>query len=128
MGLEERRLRARADEIMDYLKLGAVADRPVGDLPFGTQKRVELGRALAMKPRLLLLDEMVSGMNQEETEDIARFGEGKRAKTVDRGIGRQLAFTDLREEIAETGFVHAVRAARTSFMLPERSPARSRVM
>ena len=46
---------------------------PVGTLSYGLQKRVELGRALAMRPRLLLLDEMVSGMNQEETEDIARF-------------------------------------------------------
>ncbi|MDT4853201.1 Lipopolysaccharide export system ATP-binding protein LptB [compost metagenome] len=42
-------------------------------MSYGLQKRVELGRALAMRPRLLLLDEMVSGMNQEETEDIARF-------------------------------------------------------
>jgi len=45
----------------------------VGALPFGVQKRVELGRALAMKPRILLLDEPVAGMNEEETEDMARF-------------------------------------------------------
>ena len=45
----------------------------MGTLSYGLQKRVELGRALAMQPRLLMLDEMVSGMNQEETEDIARF-------------------------------------------------------
>ena len=48
-------------------------DVPVGALAYGLQKRVELGRALATEPKLLLLDEMVSGMNAEETEDIARF-------------------------------------------------------
>jgi branched-chain amino acid transport system ATP-binding protein len=47
--------------------------KPVGSLPFGIQKRVELGRALALKPKVLLLDEPVAGMNEEETEDMARF-------------------------------------------------------
>ena len=58
---------------MEFLEIETIRDLPVGTLSYGLQKRVEMGRALAMRPRLLLLDEMVSGMNQEETEDIARF-------------------------------------------------------
>ena len=65
--------REAAEEIVEFLEIETIRDVPVGTLSYGLQKRVELGRALAMKPRLLLLDEMVSGMNQEETEDIARF-------------------------------------------------------
>jgi branched-chain amino acid transport system ATP-binding protein len=65
--------RERAEEIIEFLEIEAWRDAPVGGLSYGLQKRVELGRALAMQPQLLLLDEMVSGMNQEETEDIARF-------------------------------------------------------
>jgi branched-chain amino acid transport system ATP-binding protein len=73
VGTEERRLRRRADEIMDYLALTDVAQRLVGDLPFATQKRVELGRALAADPKLLLLDEPAAGLNHEELEDLARL-------------------------------------------------------
>jgi len=69
----EIRAREEAEEIVEFLEIETVRDVPVGTLSYGLQKRVELGRALAMQPRLLLLDEMVSGMNQEETEDIARF-------------------------------------------------------
>ena len=65
--------REAAEEIVEFLEIETIRDIPVGTLSYGLQKRVELGRALAMRPRLLLLDEMVSGMNQEETEDIARF-------------------------------------------------------
>jgi branched-chain amino acid transport system ATP-binding protein len=65
--------REAAEEIVEFLEIETIRDTPVGTLSYGLQKRVELGRALAMRPRLLLLDEMVSGMNQEETEDIARF-------------------------------------------------------
>lgn len=65
--------RQAAEEIVEFLEIETIRDQPVGTLSYGLQKRVELGRALAMRPRLLLLDEMVSGMNQEETEDIARF-------------------------------------------------------
>lgn len=65
--------REQAEEIIEFLEIEALRDQPVGSLSYGLQKRVELGRALAVQPRLLLLDEMVSGMNQEETEDIARF-------------------------------------------------------
>ena len=70
---EELRNRAVVEEIIDFLELQAWRRMPVGLLPYGVQKRVELGRALAMEPKLLLLDEPVAGMNQEETEDMARF-------------------------------------------------------
>jgi branched-chain amino acid transport system ATP-binding protein len=70
VGAEEKRLRDRADEIMDYLKLTAVRRRAAGDLPFGIQKRVELGRALAADPKLLLLDEPAAGLNHEELDGL----------------------------------------------------------
>jgi branched-chain amino acid transport system ATP-binding protein len=62
----EERLEVVASEICDFLDLGQVEDVPVASLPFGTQKRVELGRALAMRPKLLLLDEPAGGLNHEE--------------------------------------------------------------
>ena len=65
--------RAAAEEVVDFLELEQWRRLPVGLLPFGVQKRVELGRALAMEPKLLLLDEPVAGMNLEETEDMARY-------------------------------------------------------
>jgi branched-chain amino acid transport system ATP-binding protein len=65
--------RVTVEEILDFLELEQWRRLPVGLLPYGVQKRVELGRALAMEPRLLLLDEPVAGMNVEETEDMARF-------------------------------------------------------
>ena len=70
---EELRARERVEEIIDFLEIEDIRDHTVGTLSYGQQKRVELGRALAVSPKLLLLDEMVSGMNQEEREDIARF-------------------------------------------------------
>jgi len=65
--------REAVEEIVDFLELEQWRRHPVGLIPFGVQKRVELGRALAMKPKLLLLDEPVGGMNLEETEDMARY-------------------------------------------------------
>ena len=59
--------------IIDLLHLGEVRDAPVSALSYGLQKRVELARALAMRPRLLMLDEPVAGMNREEKEDMARY-------------------------------------------------------
>ena len=70
---EEVRHRRRVEEVIDFLEMEAIRHHPVGALPYGLQKRVQLGRALAMEPKLLLLDEPVAGMNLEETEDIARF-------------------------------------------------------
>ena len=70
---EEVANRAVVEDIVDFLELAQWRRLPVGLLPYGVQKRVELGRALAMEPKLLLLDEPVAGMNLEETEDMARF-------------------------------------------------------
>jgi branched-chain amino acid transport system ATP-binding protein len=70
---DEARNRAAVEEIVDLLDIAEHRDTPVGLLPYGIQKRIELGRALAMEPRLLLLDEPAAGMNLEETQDMARF-------------------------------------------------------
>ena len=70
---EELANRERVEEIIDFLEIEQYRQFPVALLPYGVQKRVELGRALAMDPELLLLDEPVAGMNLEETEDMARF-------------------------------------------------------
>jgi branched-chain amino acid transport system ATP-binding protein len=79
---EEQRQRAVVEEIITFLDLGPYRKAPVGSLPYGVKKRVELGRALAMEPKLLLMDEPVAGMNVAETEDMA------------------LAILDIREELA----------------------------
>jgi branched-chain amino acid transport system ATP-binding protein len=65
--------RRKVEEIIDFLEIEAIRRVPVGRLPYGLQKRVELGRALAMEPDLLLLDEPMAGMNREEKEDMCRF-------------------------------------------------------
>ena len=70
---EEVAHRRRVEEIIDFLKIQEIRRVPVGRLPYGLQKRVELGRALAMGPELLLLDEPMAGMNMEEKEDMSRF-------------------------------------------------------
>lgn len=70
---EEIAHRRKVEEVIDFLEIEKVRKKVVGTLPYGIQKRVELGRALAMEPKILLLDEPSSGMNVEETEDIARF-------------------------------------------------------
>jgi branched-chain amino acid transport system ATP-binding protein len=70
---EEVRHRRRVEDIIDFLKIQDLRGRPTGSLAYGLQKRVELGRALALDPKVLLLDEPMGGMNQEEKEDMARF-------------------------------------------------------
>jgi branched-chain amino acid transport system ATP-binding protein len=70
---EEVEHREHVEEIIDFLKIQEIRRVPVGRLPYGRQKRVELGRALAMEPELLLLDEPMAGMNLEEKEDMSRF-------------------------------------------------------
>jgi branched-chain amino acid transport system ATP-binding protein len=70
---EEIKHRRRVEEIIDFLEIQAIRKVQVARLPYGLQKRVELGRALAMEPELLLLDEPMAGMNLEEKEDMSRF-------------------------------------------------------
>ena len=70
---EEVANREKVEEIIDFLEIQAIRKTPVGRLPYGLQKRVELGRALAAEPTLLLLDEPMAGMNVEEKEDMSRF-------------------------------------------------------
>ncbi|MCK5680893.1 ABC transporter ATP-binding protein [bacterium] len=71
---EEMKLRDEIeDEIIDFLEIEHIRKQPVSTLPYGLQKRVELARALAMRPQILLMDEPVAGMNAEETEDMVRF-------------------------------------------------------
>ncbi|MEO8713913.1 MAG: ABC transporter ATP-binding protein [Acetobacteraceae bacterium] len=69
---EEVAARRRLDDLLDLLSLGNVADLPVGGLPFGTQKRVELGRALMGAPRILLLDEPAGGLNHSEVDELSQ--------------------------------------------------------
>lgn len=70
---EEIEHRQTAEEIIDFLEIAPIRKKVVGVLPYGMRKRVELGRALALEPKVLLLDEPMAGMNLEEKEDIARF-------------------------------------------------------
>ena len=70
---EEAEHREAVDKVIEFLEIGSVRKTVVGRLPFGLQKRVELGRALAAEPEILLLDEPMAGMNLEEKEDMCRF-------------------------------------------------------
>jgi ABC-type branched-subunit amino acid transport system ATPase component len=70
---EEIRHRAACEEIIEFLKLQDLRKQPTAALPYGLRKRVELGRALALEPKILLLDEPMGGMNQDEKEDMARY-------------------------------------------------------
>jgi branched-chain amino acid transport system ATP-binding protein len=70
---EEIEHRLRVEEIIDFLEIQPYRKTPVGQLPYGLQKRVDLGRALALEPQLLLLDEPMAGMNVEEKQDMCRF-------------------------------------------------------
>jgi branched-chain amino acid transport system ATP-binding protein len=71
--LEERKAQEEARSILHFLSLGAYADAPAGDLPVGLQRRLEIGRALCLEPRLLLLDEPAAGLDARETAELARL-------------------------------------------------------
>jgi len=71
--MEEIMHRRKVEEIIDFLEIERIRKKTVGELPYGLRKRVDLGRALCMEPKLLLLDEPMAGMNLEEKEDMARF-------------------------------------------------------
>ena len=113
MRREEIAHRRVVEEIIDFLELESVRKKTVGLLPYGLRKRVELGRALALEPRLLLLDEPMAGMNVEEKEDMARFiidiSELKRIPIVlvehDMGvvmdIAQRMVVLDFGQKIAE---------------------------
>jgi branched-chain amino acid transport system ATP-binding protein len=70
---EEVHHRESVERVIELLELEPFRTQPAGKLPYGVQKRLELGRAIAMEPKLLLLDEPVAGMNLEESEDMARY-------------------------------------------------------
>jgi branched-chain amino acid transport system ATP-binding protein len=70
---EELAHRRKVEEVVDFLEIEHIRKTPVGRLPYGLQKRVELGRALAAEPKMLLLDEPMAGMNVEEKQDMCRF-------------------------------------------------------
>jgi branched-chain amino acid transport system ATP-binding protein len=70
---EERENRQRCEEVVEFLEIGHIRDTPVGRLPYGLQKKVELGRALATEAEILLLDEPMAGMNVEEKREMCRF-------------------------------------------------------
>jgi branched-chain amino acid transport system ATP-binding protein len=70
---EEIAHRIKVEEVIDFLEIQHIRKTPVGRLPYGLQKRVELGRALAAEPQILLLDEPMAGMNVEEKQDMCRF-------------------------------------------------------
>src|SRR5699024_10997367 len=98
---EEAALRADIEErIIDFLEIDHIRHAPVSALPYGLQKRVEMARALAMQPKVLMLDEPVAGMNREETEDMARFILDVRADwgvtvlMVDQDLGMGMDLSD----------------------------------
>ena len=114
---EEVRNREVVEDIIDFLEIEHIRKHVVGTLPYGLQKRVELGRALAVEPRLLLLDEPMAGMNLEEKEDMARFVldiNEERGVTVvliehDMDISSHVAVLDFGKKIAQ-GTPDEVRA------------------
>ena len=104
---EEKTHRTRVEDIIDFLNLESVRHYPVGMLPYGVRKRIELGRALCMEPRVLLLDEPAAGLNNEETEDLAAYLLDIRAElnTTLILIEHELSFVmDLADEVAVLDF------------------------
>ena len=109
---QEMALRADIESrIIDFLEIDHIRHAPVAALPYGLQKRVEMARALAMQPQLLLLDEPVAGMNREETEDMARFILDVRAEwgvtvlMVEHDMGLVM---DLSDHVVVLNFGHVI--------------------
>ena len=109
---EETALRADIEErIIDFLEIDHIRHAPVSALPYGLQKRVEMARALAMQPQVLMLDEPVAGMNREETEDMARFILDARAEwgvtvlMVEHDMGLVM---DLSDHVVVLNFGHVI--------------------
>jgi branched-chain amino acid transport system ATP-binding protein len=110
---EEVRHRRIVEELIDFLEMQSIRHRLVGSLPYGLRKRVELGRALALEPKLLILDEPFAGMNLEEKEDMVRFlrelhGEWKRTivlvehdMSVVMSLSERIAVLNFGEKLAE---------------------------
>jgi branched-chain amino acid transport system ATP-binding protein len=110
---EEVRHRRILEELIDFLEMHSIRNEPVGGLPYGMRKRVELGRALALEPKLLLLDEPFAGMTVEEKEDMVRFlrelheGWGQTMILVEHdmsivmSISQRIVVLDFGEKIAE---------------------------
>lgn len=90
---QETAFREKVEKVIDFLDLQAYRSRPIGNIPYGIQKCVELGRALVMEPELLLLDEPSSGLNMEETQDLAFWIEDIK---MDLGITVVLVEHDMR--------------------------------
>lgn len=108
---EEISHRRVVEEIIDFLEIESIRKKKVEELPYGMRKRVDLGRALALQPSLLLLDEPMAGMNLEEKEDIARFvldiaeGRGTTIIMVEHDLG---AVMDIADRVAVMDFGHKV--------------------
>jgi branched-chain amino acid transport system ATP-binding protein len=111
----DREMNRRADELLETFGLAAAADTPASDLPYGQQRRLEMARALAMRPKLLLLDEPAAGLNPREREELMRLIESVRERfevtilliehdmRVVMGICRRIAVLDHGVKIAEGG-------------------------
>jgi branched-chain amino acid transport system ATP-binding protein len=107
----ERAHRERADAVLERLGLGAVAARPAAGLPYGTLKRVELARALAARPRLLMLDEPASGLSHGEVDELAGLIEDVRGDTTVLLVEHHMGAT-----VAQTGWkpLHILNAVASS--------------
>jgi branched-chain amino acid transport system ATP-binding protein len=105
----ERRAHRDAEEALKYLDLGGLADRPAAGLPYGTLKRIELARALAAEPRLLLLDEPAGGLNHEEVEELSAL---IRRLRDDRGLTVLLVEHHMNLVMAVSDRVHVLNFGR----------------
>ncbi|MEP9376404.1 ABC transporter ATP-binding protein [Aquabacter sp. CN5-332] len=115
---EEMELRAEVEEkIIDFLEINHIRNAPVASLAYGLRKRVELARALAMQPKVLMLDEPVAGMNREETEDMARFildvkeEWGVTILMVEHDMGMVM---DISDHVVVLNFGHVIARGRPS--------------